>query len=174
MCKSITRALKEEIDITNPQFYSKITLTQLDHILRSDDGMTKAPLIEERIKCLQEVGTKLIEKFDGKFENCVKQSNHSAEKLLRIVVDEFPCFRDEADFNGQRVSIYKRAQILIGDLWSCFRGEGLGYFQDIEKITMFADYRVPQVLVHFGTMEYSKELNDLLKTGILYFCFVYC
>lgn len=169
LCGAINRAMKEGIDITNPKFYSKITLKELNHILRSDDGITKAPLLEERIKCLHEVGTKLIEKYDGKFENCVKQSNNSAEKLLRIVVDEFPCFRDEADFNGQRVSIYKRAQILIGDLWSCFRGEGLGYFEDIQKVTMFADYRVPQVLVHFGTMEYSNELNKLLKSGIHYF-----
>lgn len=168
LCAAVNRAMKEGLDITNPHFYSKITLKELDQILRSDDGITKSPLLEERVKCLHEVGNKLIEKFDGKFETCVKQSKNSAKRLLKIVVDEFPCFRDEADFNGQRVSIYKRAQILIGDLWSCFRGEGLGYFEDIQKVTMFADYRVPQVLVHFGTMEYSKELNDLLKSGI--FC----
>jgi hypothetical protein len=39
------------------------------------------------------------------------------------------------------VAIYKRAQILIGDIWACFHGEGLGYFSDIDTITMFADYR---------------------------------
>ncbi|EDW04365.1 GH22266, partial [Drosophila grimshawi] len=43
------------------------------------------------------------------------------------------------------------------------RGEGLGHFNDIEKVTMFADYRVPQVLVHFGSLEYSSELMELLK-----------
>lgn len=39
------------------------------------------------------------------------------------------------------VAIYKRAQILIGDIWACFRGQGLGQFNDIDTITMFADYR---------------------------------
>jgi hypothetical protein len=39
------------------------------------------------------------------------------------------------------VSLHKRAQILIGDIWACFQGEGLGAFDDIDTITMFADYR---------------------------------
>lgn len=30
---------------------------------------------------------------------------------------------------------------------------------------MFADYRVPQVLVHFGAMEYDEVLLNLLKEG---------
>lgn len=39
------------------------------------------------------------------------------------------------------VAIYKRAQILIADIWSSFRGTGFGEFHDIDTITMFADYR---------------------------------
>lgn len=39
------------------------------------------------------------------------------------------------------VAIYKRAQILIADIWSSFRGTGFGEFCDIDTITMFADYR---------------------------------
>ncbi|XP_062549378.1 queuosine 5'-phosphate N-glycosylase/hydrolase [Armigeres subalbatus] len=164
LCAAINRALKEGIDITNPSYYSKITLEELEKILRSDDGQTKAPLLSERVQCLHEVGKVLLEKYDGKFENCVKASNHSAVALLKLVTEDFPCFRDEATFNGKRVSIYKRAQILIGDLWACYRGDGLGRFDDIEKITMFADYRVPQVLVHFKTLEYTDELMSVLKS----------
>lgn len=115
-------------------------------LFRSDDGKTQVPLLEEREKCLKEVGKILIEKYDGEFGNVVKKANQSATNLLKIIVDDFPCFRDEAVFHDQRVSIYKRAQILVGDVYACYRGEGFGYFKDInETITMFADYRVPQV-----------------------------
>lgn len=31
---------------------------------------------------------------------------------------------------------------------------------------MFADYRVPQVLVHFGAMAYDDHLMELLKGGM--------
>lgn len=169
LCAAINRAMKEGIDITNAKFLSTITLEQLEKILRSDNGETKAPLLQERIECLHQVGSKLLEKYDGNFENVVKAANGSAQKLLQIVVEDFPCFKDEAVFNGQRVSIYKRAQILIGDVYACYQGEGLGHFNDLnETITMFADYRVPQVLVHFGALIYKEELANDLKSDKLF------
>lgn len=120
LCAAINRAQKNGIDITNPQYYSKITVDELSDILRGDDGITKAPLIKERVKCLHEVGNALLEKYDGKFENCIIEADHSAKRLLRIITDEFPCFRDEAEWEGVGVTIYKRAQILIGDLVTFF------------------------------------------------------
>lgn len=167
LCAAINRAMKEGLDITNAEFYSKIDMDTVKQIFRSDDGQTMVPLIEQRLKCFHEVGQKLLDKWQGKFENVVKAANGSAVNLLKLIVQEFPCFRDEADFASQRVSLYKRAQILIGDLWACFRGEGLGSFSDLYQITMFADYRVPQVLVHFGSLEYNDELMAVLKSDKL-------
>lgn len=155
--------MKDGLDITNAEYYSKIDMATVKHIFRSDDGVTMVPLLEERLKCLHEVGNRLVEKWQGKFLNVVKAAEGSAINLLKLVVQEFPCFRDEADFCGQRVSLYKRAQILIGDIWACFRGEGLGAFKDLYDITMFADYRVPQVLIHFGSLEYNEDLMRTLK-----------
>lgn len=146
--------------------YSKITLENLEKIFRPDDKETKIPLIDERLRCLQEVGEVLLDKYDGNFESVVKNCGNSAENLLKTIVQDFPCFRDEAEYNGQRVSIYKRAQILVGDIWAFYKGEGLGYFKDInESISMFADYRVPQVLIHFKALEYTDELMEDLKNG---------
>lgn len=164
LCAALNRAMKEGLDITSAEYYSKITLDTVRHIFRSDDGETMVPLLEERLKCLHEVGQQLLEKWHGKFENIVKAAGGFALNLLKLIVQEFPCFRDEADFCGRRVSLYKRAQILVGDIWACFRGEGLGSFKDLYYITMFADYRVPQVLIHFGALEYNKELMKILKS----------
>lgn len=36
------------------------------------------------------------------------------------------------------VRFYKRAQILVADLWACFEGESYGGFHDIDGVTMFA------------------------------------
>ncbi|XP_034104866.1 queuosine salvage protein [Drosophila albomicans] len=163
LCAAINRAMKDGLDITNPEFYAKIDLATLEKIFRPDDATTQIPLLEKRLECLHQVGECLLTKWQGRFENVVKEANNSAVKLLQLIVDEFSCFRDQAEFAGERVSILKRAQILVGDLWSCYCGEGLGYFEDIEKVTMFADYRVPQVLVHFGSLEYTPELLELLK-----------
>lgn len=168
LCAAIKRAVGNGIDFTNPAFYSKITLETLEDLLKSDKPGTKAPLMEERVKCLHEVGTKLLEKYNGNFENVVKAARGSAMNLLDDIIDDFPCFRDHADFHGERVCIYKRAQILIGDVYACFRGEGLGAFEDLnDVVTMFADYRVPQVLIYFNAMSYTDELMEDLKAGKL-------
>ncbi|KAL7737636.1 hypothetical protein ACLKA6_007744 [Drosophila palustris] len=126
LCAAINRAMKEGLDITNPEFYATIDLGTLSKIFRPDDKDTKIPLLERRLECLHQVGECLQSKWQGRFENVVKAANNSAVTLLQLIVDDFPCFRDQAEFAGERVSIYKRAQILVGDLWSCYRGEGLG------------------------------------------------
>ena len=146
-----------------------MTLEQLAKVFESDNPNTKVPLLQERLSCLHEVGKKLLEKYDGDFKNVVIAANGSAKKLLETIIEEFPCFRDAAVYNGKAVTIYKRAQILIGDVYAFTRGEGLGDFKDLnESITMFADYRVPQVLVHFGALTYNEELmNDLKQDKLL-------
>ncbi|ALC41688.1 CG9752 [Drosophila busckii] len=163
MCAAINRAMADGMDITNPRYYSQLDLETLAHIFRPDDAETKMPLLEERLAALKQVGERLLEKWHGRFDNVVRAAEKSAIGLLDLIVEEFPCYRDVAEFAGQKVSILKRAQILIGDLWSCYRGTDLGYFRDIDKITMFADYRIPQVLVHFGSLEYTPELLEQLK-----------
>ncbi|KAJ8735232.1 hypothetical protein PYW07_006852 [Mythimna separata] len=163
---ALDRALKNGVDITNPKFYSTITKDELQFLMKGDNEAT-IPLFEERIAVLHEVGKILLDKYNGTFETCVKEANKSAVKLLEIIVENFPCFRDEATYKGQKVALYKRAQILVADLWNFFGGKGLGHFTDIEQLTMFADYRVPQVLVYFGVLSYSDELMDKLKQDIL-------
>ena len=37
-----------------------------------------------------------------------------------------------------------------------------GSFYDIESLTMFADYRVPQSLQHYGALQYSDQLLQCL------------
>ncbi|KRT81414.1 hypothetical protein AMK59_5121, partial [Oryctes borbonicus] len=167
LCKAINRAMREGIDILNPKFYSSLTEEQLSKILRSDNDV-QIPLFKERLKCLHEVGKSLVENFEGSFANCVRKANNSAVKLLNIIVDSFNCFRDQAIYEGKKISIHKRAQILIGDIWACYKNKGLGHFHDIDEITMFADYRVPQSLLFFGALEYSDELKDKLKSNYIF------
>lgn len=86
------------------------------------------------------------ENFDGKICNIVKGANNSALKLVEILVDSFSSFRDQSTFLDRAVYFRKRAQIFVADVWACFEGDSYGKFTDIDEITMFADYRVPQVI----------------------------
>jgi hypothetical protein len=121
------------------------------------------PQQEERARLLREVGCSLADDFDGQASNLVRAANQSARKLVALVTRHFPGFRDSCVYHGEQVFLYKRAQIFVGDLWGAFKGEGLGYFDDIHMLTMFADYRVPVTLLEFGVLEYSEELTQLVK-----------
>ena len=61
----------------------------------------------------------------------------------------------------------KLAQILVADLWACFGGESYGAFRDVDKITTFADYRVPQILASLGCLAYSPPLLSMVQKGQL-------
>ncbi|XP_061482934.1 queuosine 5'-phosphate N-glycosylase/hydrolase isoform X2 [Rhineura floridana] len=155
------------LPITSASYYATMTLEQVKHAFRSDTDVPM-PLIEERHHVLNETGTVLLEKFGGSFLTCVKKSEKSAQKLLQLIVENFPSFRDEAMCQGRKVAFYKRAQILVADTWSVLEGKGDGCFSDISSVTIFADYRIPQVLVHLGAMKYSDELMKKLKEGHMY------
>ncbi|XP_044746382.1 queuosine salvage protein [Coccinella septempunctata] len=166
LCAAINKAIKNNPQFLDPKFYSTITTDELSKILKSDTDI-EIPLLSERVKCLHEVGNVLLEKYSGSFEQMVKEADQSAEKLLKSIVENFKCFCDEANYGGRTVTFYKRAQILVGDIWACFENEGLGHFEDIDKISMFADYRVPQVLVYLDCLEYSDNLSKILSENII-------
>lgn len=166
LCAAMNRAIKEGYNIISPIFYADVSLETLKHIFRSDSGR-EIPLLNERHKILQETGKCLIEKFDSSFATCVTMAKNSAQSLLKIILENFPSYRDEATIEGQHVTFYKRAQILIADIWLCFEGKGYGAFDDIDTLTIFADYRVPQALAYLGALKYSEELEKKLKSDEL-------
>ncbi|KAE8356329.1 hypothetical protein BDV28DRAFT_127122 [Aspergillus coremiiformis] len=162
---ALQRALEEEIPITSPSFWvneEECSEALLKHVFRSVTE-EEIPLLQDRLNCLREAGRVLCEDFDGSFVNCIYNANYSAASLVNLLAESFPCFRDETSFQGRRVRLYKRAQILVADLWACFNGEGLGEFHDIDKITMFADYRIPQMLNQLGCLMYSPPLESHIR-----------
>lgn len=85
------------IPITSASYYATVTLDQVRHIFRSDTDIPM-PLIEERHRILNETGNILLEKFEGSFLNCVRKSEKSAQKLMHLIVESFPSYRDVTQF----------------------------------------------------------------------------
>ncbi|PIA89024.1 UPF0553 protein [Cercospora beticola] len=93
----------------------------------------------------------------------IEESGQSAGKLVNLLAKHFRCFQDESRFDGRKVRLLKRAQIFVADLWAAFNGTGYGSFQDIDHLTMFADYRVPQSLHSLGVLTYSPPLEHHVR-----------
>ncbi|KAI9216890.1 hypothetical protein BC828DRAFT_352044 [Blastocladiella britannica] len=166
---SLVAAMRRAFDVDKIAIWDPKNMASLDgaawhRIFRSDTG-TEISFMSERIRAIREAGRVLCEKFDGSFVNVIRQAGQSAKHLMSLVLEHFPTFRDESSYQGEKVYIYKRLQILVADVWACFDGRSLGTFDDIDELTMFADYRVPQTLVHLGLLEYSPELRAALERG---------
>ena len=90
--------------MTNPSVYGSLTVDDLYRIFRSETS-TPIPLAEERVKSLKQVADVLIEKYCGSFANCVKQSDRSAMKLLKLITEEFPCYRDQNVYDDSTIGM---------------------------------------------------------------------
>lgn len=106
-----------------------------------------------------------FQKYQCSPVNLIAAAKGSAARLVNLLADDFRCFRDEHRFENRRkpIRILKRAQIFAADVWAAFEGKDYGEFRDIDKITMFADYRVPQILNTMGCIAYSPPLDAIVR-----------
>ncbi len=159
LAASLKRAHEEGVPLTNAEYLSTISSKTVDKIFR---GKERIPLFQERVHNLREVGRVLNEYYDGTFVNVLQNAQRSAVKLIQEVVTNFPSFNDVANYEGKPVYLYKRAQLLVADLYGAFEGEGYGEFTDLDQLTIFADYKLPQVLRHYQVLEYDDYLANLV------------
>ncbi|XP_018614663.1 queuosine 5'-phosphate N-glycosylase/hydrolase [Scleropages formosus] len=164
LCAAVTRAMDEGVPITDAAYMASVTLEELRQVLRSDNK-TPMPMLEERHRVLNEAGRVLL-KYGGSLRSFMGKGDNDAEKLVGHIVDSLPSYRDEAVFEGKNISFYKRAQILVADFWGIMEARGEASIPNINYLTMFADYRVPQALIYLGALRYSEDLMKTLNEGL--------
>jgi len=95
--------------------------------------------------------------------------NYYSFKIAEGIAEGVTTFRDETLFKGKQIFIYKRAQILAADLSTaikCFKNQDKTLLKNVEKLTMFADYRIPQILRHYGIIDYEANLKNKIDSKI--------
>lgn len=102
------------------------------------------PMLEERASALRELG-------EHGFDGLVQETATATAATLGASLGSYA---DVATYNGIRVPLLKRAQIVPADL----HGAGVVRFADLADLTCFPDYKLPQVLRHLGAIEYSRSL----------------
>ncbi|KAJ7068537.1 hypothetical protein C8F01DRAFT_613525 [Mycena amicta] len=179
-------ALQESIPIIDPQFYSSETLcpdSLIEHVFRPAEGCAEPiPLLAQRISIMREVGFILCHAYGGSYQAFMQEFQREHEghgtalQLVQKVTDVFPSFQDEVFFEGRRVCLWKRAQILVAESWAAFYPAEANAPHPlfpgpagpaIHELTMFADYRVPQILHHLRILSYPPSLVAKLRTGTL-------
>ncbi len=163
MIMALGRAIQEGYNILNFNYCANLSAEDFDNILKAN---TEIPLFKERLGIINEIGRIAQEKYNGHLDNLVKAANKDSQKLLNLVISDFPVFKDESAYNGQTIFFNKRAQLLVSDIYQIFNGRGFGELKGIESITACADYKLPQILRKFGIFVYSEELAEKIDNKI--------
>jgi hypothetical protein len=161
---ALAAALKRAIDegdcpLWDADFLSEISAEEADDIFHpAGFSSGRIPMFEARLANMREVGRVLHQQYEGWFGAAFEAAGGAAPALVRQVVERFPSFDDTTTYNGREVRLYKRAQILASDLYGAFDGHRWGNLRDLDQLTAFADYKVPQLLRAEGILAYTPEL----------------
>ncbi|MEM8931608.1 MAG: queuosine salvage family protein [Acidobacteriota bacterium] len=143
-----------------------IDLEACIHLFGQVDRPSARPLMAGFTEALIELGRHLADRWGGSFTTLLDAADHSAEQLVELLL-ALPGFRDEAVHQGERVYFYKRAQLASADLSLAFDNRGRGRFDDLDRLTIFADDLVPHVLRTEGVLIYSEDLARRVDAGEL-------
>ena len=141
----------------SPQHLATMTPCAMEAALKPHLQDHHLPNLPERCRLWNELGHALqASPFDGSALRMVALSQCDGPRLVNLLIQHLPGFRDEAIWRGRWVALYKRAQIAVGDLNAALQLD----LTNMDHLTTFADYRVPQVLRNAGVLEYSQALQD--------------
>ncbi len=164
---TVMTGLKERFDREGPFFADELEAIEaatLAPVIGQDLADPEcAELIDLYARALRTLGQLLNQRFGGSFDALVAAAEGSAARLVEILA-EMPFYRDEAAYPGiGRVSFYKRAQLTAADLALALDGRGRGAFDDLDRLTIFADNLVPHVFRHFGVLVFDRALAETIE-----------
>ncbi len=151
------RSIERGIPILDVGFMSELTVEQCREIFVGDGGVD-IPMFEDRQKNLNEAGKNLLKIYNGHFLSLLKKADFDAVKIVKLLYDEFPSFRDEAVYGVEKIPFLKRAQICASDIAYIFEKYGKRPIINLDLLTAFADYKLPQILRKFGAIGYADDL----------------
>jgi Potential Queuosine, Q, salvage protein family len=151
---TVASSLKDYFEVHGPPTaddLKRITIWDCARIFGQtlEDGVT-AELMGLFARALNDLGAYLSARFDGRFGAVVDAAGGSAERLARLLV-EMPFYRD--------LGFYKRAQLTAADL----AASGVAEFEDLHRLTIFADNLVPHVLRMDGVLRYDAGLLERIE-----------
>jgi len=164
LAASLRRALDEGVPICDAEFLLQMDRQSMEHLFR---GKGSIPMLEARLGNLREAGEVLLHCWKGHVTHLLRECGQDAPSVVGKVVESFPSFRDESWWRGQKVYFWKRAQLFVSDVHQAFSGKGWGDFERLDRLTAFADYKLPQVLRELNIISYEKGLAERVDNLVL-------
>jgi hypothetical protein len=159
------RAMDDGLRVLDGSFLSDVTRTRMETMFR---GNIELPMLDEKMEILHQVGTVLVQKYNGRFHNfiasCSPRLYDNGDGLVDRLAGEFPRFRDVSQYEGGTIKFYKLPQLAMWFLYTSLRKAGKFRLEDLESMSAFADYIVPVALRLLGITTYSIQLETAINS----------
>ncbi|SFR58223.1 queuosine salvage family protein [Halogeometricum limi] len=172
MWACLKRACDNGIPITNGEYLQSLSQSDVENIFHTSSG-PDIPLLNERVKILNQIGEILVNKYDGNFSSVVSGAAsylyHDGNGLLEILNEDFPPYRDCAtiatEHGDREIHFLKRSQLAIAVLYGRFHESNKFMIHDPMEFTVFSDYNIPNILRYYDILEYDRSLTEKIDSG---------
>ena len=164
LAKCFERSMERTNDVFDAKYFNDLDISKTEEFFK---GNVQIPLLAKRVQMFNEGGYVLLQKFNGQYSNVVEKSGYDALRLLRLIIDNFSYYNDQTYYHSTLLNFHKRAQlqvIMTHNLLETSKKKGL---KNIESLIGCADYKLPQILRHFGVLEYDGELSGIVDSHTL-------
>ncbi|CAO3652757.1 unnamed protein product [Cunninghamella blakesleeana] len=155
--------IEKEVHPPNMDF---VTLIEGNELKPFAQGITD--VLHSTGKFLKEQGYKDLASFILDITKPLPGKQPSASHLVEQLIRALPGLQDAYTLHeGERVYLFKKAQILTYHLWLIFRDQEPERFDfyDVHQMTIFSDNVIPTMLIHFGVIEIPDDWQQLLDQG---------
>jgi hypothetical protein len=111
-------------------------------------------LVGERAQRLDEVATALVDRWDASASAIVEESGWNAPRLVELLVETVPGYRDWAVTDDGTVAFDKLAHLCTAMMGT--RSDRP--LQGLETFPVYPDYMLPKTLRHHGVLRYEADL----------------
>jgi hypothetical protein len=164
---TIKKAFLENKKLQTAASIAELTFEDFKQIFYGNLGETffqgELLLLEERYKIIKQNFRLLGDQYWQSVKNLLGQAAGDANKLVKLLMNDFPSFKDVSEYHGQPVYFLKRAQLFAGDLYHAFAGQSYGQFNNIGDLTICTDYKIPQLLQAEGILIYNDKLKSKIQ-----------
>jgi len=151
----------------SPLELTRLTPQDCTRIFRQDSKNSPiAELMRLFARALNDLGRYVQTDYGGSFCGLIEAAGSSAESLIQLLI-QMPYFCDVELYDAVKIPFYKRAQLAAADMSLAFDGRGLGRFDDLQNLTIFADNLVPHVLRVDNILIYPEALISHIDGGKL-------
>jgi putative queuosine salvage protein len=136
---------------------ARISVAEIATVLGQDPDH---PLLADFVAALRDVGAHVEREHGGRFGAVIEAASGSAVALADLLAG-WRAFADTSTYEGRSVPFLKRAQIAAADVARA----GLAPFDDVDRLTAFADNLVPHVLHLDGVLCLDPALAGRIEAG---------